>query len=123
MLFPKEIKPMSKSSVIVRWIARITSVIIILGVLAIYIDEGGFNPLRMTGSEAIMMIFFWACVIGLAVAWKWPLIGGLISAISMVLFIVAEFIITGHPPRGVAFETMMIPGLLFVASAKMAKRR
>jgi hypothetical protein len=114
---------MSRTAQIVRWIARIISIIIILGVLAIYIGEGGFNPMKLTGSEAVMMVFFWVCVIGLVVAWKWPLVGGFISVGGMVLFIIGEVIITGHPPRGLAFETMMIPGLLFIASAKIASRK
>ena len=99
---------------ILRWIARIGSIIIIAGVLAIFIGEGGFNPFKLTAQEASMMVCFWGSCIGLGLAWKWEGIGGTISVSFMAIFFALEFAFSGHFPRGWAFEVIAFPGILFL---------
>jgi hypothetical protein len=48
-----------------RWTARAVSVFLVGLVVAIFIGEGGFNPLTLTPSEAAQMVFFWSCCAGM----------------------------------------------------------
>lgn len=97
----------------IRWIARLLSALFVGVVILIYIGEG-FNPFKLSAVEAVQMIFFWTCCIGMLAAWRWELIGGCIATSAMILFYLTEYALTGAFPHGWAFRLMLVPGILFI---------
>ena len=99
---------------LLHWTARVLSLAVLGLVLLFFIGEGGFNPVTMTARESVLMILFLLTCIGLVVGWRWEAIGGSLAILSMVLFYVANWIFSGHLPRGWAFAAMLMPAFLFL---------
>ena len=106
----------------IRWIARLLSAIVVGAVILIFIGER-FNPFKLSAVEAVQMIFFWTCCMGMLAAWRWELTGGSIATGAMVLFYITEYAITGHFPNGLAFRLLLLPGILFVLSGMIKSLR
>jgi hypothetical protein len=105
-----------------RWTARLLAAGVVGMVLVIFVGQGGFNPFRLKTIEAIQMTFFWTACIGLVLAWRWQLLGGVISLIGIGCFIVLEVAYTHRSP-GLFFYLMLLPGLLFLLSALLHRVR
>jgi hypothetical protein len=105
-----------------RWTARVLSALLIGIVLLIFIGEGGPNPFKLSATEAVQMTLFLATCAGLVTAWRWPLVGGLISLVGISLFFAVEMALTGQLPRGL-FPFMPIPAVLFLLSVFIKRPR
>jgi len=101
---------------ILRWSARASSVLV-LGMIGAFLVGSGLEPGALTALEWILMLFLLWTLIGLIVAWRWPLWGGMLSLLGLVGFHVLEWTAAGRPPSGVFFPAMAVPGVLFLASA------
>ena len=97
-----------------RWLARGLSVLAAGMVVLIFLGEGGFNPLRLTTSEAVLMAFFFTSWLGLLVAWRWELLGAAMTLGGMGLFYLAHYLDVSRWPRGWAFAFVASPGLFFL---------
>ena len=80
-----------------RIIARVMSVILISFFLLIFIGEelqsaekGTSSP--MTFHTFLLIVLFAITLIGLALAWKWELIGGIISLLSFIALLIGIYI-------------------------------
>ena len=127
----ENVKLAQKSPKRLLLIARIWSVIIIaVGLLIFAGSVGSFFKIGATDPyavenypfiENIPPLFSFICIIGLAFAWKWKLIGGLIaivfSAANYVVFFIhwplSENIYYLLAPYGVNF-LILVPGIMFV---------
>ena len=107
-----------KRSSIVRWIARIWSILSIGFVLFMFVGAGlneGVDLARFSARDVIGLAFFplGVCV-GLVLAWRRERLGGLITVGSLVAFYLAMLISDGRFPRGPYFALVAAPGLLFL---------
>jgi hypothetical protein len=68
------------------------------------------------------MALFWTACIGMVIAWRWQVIGGVLSLGGMILFFAVEFAMRGGLPRALFLYLMLLPGLLFLLSALMRRR-
>jgi hypothetical protein len=104
-----------------RWTARLLAAGLV-GLVAVFIvGTGGFNPARLTATEAVLMTCFLASCVGLVVAWRWEVLGGAISVGAMALFLAVEFGMRGALPRGPVFYLMLVPGVLFLFDGCLRK--
>jgi hypothetical protein len=99
---------------LLHWTARVLSLAVVGFVLLFIIGEGGFNLITMRARESVMMFFFLMTCVGLIVAWHSEAVGGVLAILSMTLFYVANWIFSGHFPRGWAFAAIVLPALLFL---------
>jgi len=104
------------------WTARLLAAILVGLVLVIFLGNGGFNPLALRPVEAIQMTLFLTTCIGLVIAWRWPLTGGAISTVGILLFFAIEFVVAGRFPKGPVFPLMLLPGILFLLSSFLKRR-
>jgi hypothetical protein len=114
--------PLFRLEIGVRWGARLLTALLLGIVLAIFIGEGGFNPLKLKGVEPIQMFLFWTSCIGMVVAWRWQLVGGALSLGGMMLFFAVEVAVTGGLPRLPFLYLMLLPGMLFLVDAYLRRR-
>lgn len=98
----------------VRWLARVLSLVTAGTVALFFVGEGRFEPLKMSGPQAVQMLLFGTAWLGLLVAWRWELTGAAMTLGGMALFYAAEFLVDGHFPRGWAFAAIAFPGVLFL---------
>jgi hypothetical protein len=112
----KNVSNTNMLNMVLFWIARIASVIVLAGVMVIFIGEGGFNLLKLTASEGLMITLIWLSCAGLAIGWKWPGLGGLISIGSLLVFYFVELAITGNFPKGYVYRVIALPGIFYLLS-------
>ena len=104
---------------ILRWIARILSIISIGFVLLFLVGEvlPPHTETVFKVRDVVAMVFFPIGVcIGLGLAWRRELQGGMIAIGSMAAFYLMLFLFDGRFPRGPFFFLLASPGLLFVAA-------
>ena len=68
----------SRSIKVIRWIARIMSLLVILATLFLMIPDVWGAPLQMAVVMGLLI------PIGLGIAWKWELVGALISLVGFI---------------------------------------
>ena len=104
------------SGIIIRWIARIWGGLIIIFVLFFFLADvlGGEQMVGETLSikDKITFLFFpLSTVVGLALAWKWEGLGGLITVLAMIgLLIVRPDLLSSL----YLIALVMVPGFLFI---------
>jgi len=89
---------------IIRWIARIWAILMFAFMLFMFIAhivEDGVDPvLNFSARDSLMMISMVISVIGLALAWKWELLGGIMILGGMAAFYLFDFAFSGSSPPG-----------------------
>jgi len=99
---------------IIKWFARILSLLCISFVLLFVIGEG-YNPFKIGLSALGKHIFFpFGVCIGLIVAWRKDWLGGIISILSFAGFYILHYFSSGRLPKGPWFFIIAFPGILFL---------
>lgn len=108
---------------ILRWLARIGSIVCVGLLLLVFVSEG-FDPSLITPTEWVMLLCFPVGVaLGMIVGWWKELIGGAIAAVSLLLFYLVDIIASGGPPDGWWFFIFALPGLLFLLCGWLDRKR
>jgi len=106
----------------IGWLARGWAVLSIGLVLAFLVGEG-FHPSRLQAREWLGLIFFPVGIcVGMIVAWRHELVGGLITVGSLAVFYVIHSVTAGVFPRGWAFLVFAAPGFIFVLARLLQER-
>ncbi len=113
----------SALAAIMHWAARVCGIAVAGFVIVFFIGEGNISQMMRVSALEIAML---ACiplllVVGIIVAWKKELIGGIIIMASVLAFIVLQVISSGYFSGLMIFASMMIPGLLFIISDYLSK--
>lgn len=72
----------------IRWVARIWSLLPVVFALGHLFEDDTNIVSEILFTDYMLLSLLAIYVIGLVIAWKWDLIGGLISAITFLVFIV-----------------------------------
>lgn len=103
---------------ILRWLARILSVLLLAFIGMFVVGEAHCDMIGvLRGTHGMCLAFPLGLCVGLFIAWWWELTGSLVSLMSLVVYYVGEFLQAGRPFRGIG--TLLIlaaPALLFLAS-------
>ncbi|MCD4654392.1 hypothetical protein K8T06_10725 [bacterium] len=109
-----------------RWIARISSILIIGLILFFIIGEGIDQGYSLSDFELRDLILFTlfpvGIIIGYIFAWWREFTGGLIAVLSVALFHIVFFYLEGNWPRGFWFMIFGIPGGLFFLAGLIKPR-
>lgn len=107
-------KPRSAAT-IVRWIARILSIVSIGMLLLFFFGESDFSqPFHLTTQEWILVSFFpLGVMVGMILGWWREGLGGLITTLALLGFYLVDILFTGTPPGGPFFLLFASPGILF----------
>lgn len=92
--------------------------LLFVGVLAGDSSETDGLPLRDTKELIAFLLFPASTIIGLSLAYRWPLLGGLIVVGSTILLVILR---PDHVQ--ITFLLMVTPGLLYVAHGLHLRRR
>jgi len=106
----------SKIFMILEFLAKIWSILSLVFILVFFLGYGfGSDKGQIPISEIVNFIFFpIGLFIGLVLAWKFKLTGGLIAVVSMIMFHLIMFIRSGNPDFVLMLELLAVPGLIFL---------
>jgi peptidoglycan/LPS O-acetylase OafA/YrhL len=106
----------SLPTLVLRWTARVLGTFI-AGMLLLFMIGNHYNPFTMQLREAIHTLFMpVGVVIGLALAWRWEKLGGLIATLGMGGWFAMLFLTSGglNLRYGWVFALLTLPGLLYL---------
>ncbi len=103
-----------------RWLARLSSLLSLGLIAAFALGEGGSPSLREWGALALFPI---GVGLGMLIAWRRELIGGLFSLASLAGFYLYYATLAGKLPHGPYFFLFSSPALLFILSGLLHKPR
>ena len=108
----------SVAASVIKWIARVFSIVFIGIILMFFFGETDFSqPVQFTSAEWIGLLFFpMGIVIGMIVGWWREGIGAGITVGSLLAFYLLDLIVTGTFPSGPFFVLFASPGILFGVS-------
>ncbi len=125
-----------RSAKIIRWTARIWSLLILVLILMIFIgptlfpapdlDEGGGTPIALL--DVFLLSLFSLATLGLLLAWRWELAGAVLTIASVIVQQLTFSIANKMWDDGQLIQASLfvIPAILFLIAwglAKQAKRR
>ena len=97
---------------LLRWCARIGSIVSAVVLMAFIF---GGNERLPNQQEWLQLIFFpGGILLGMAWGWKNELLGGVVTAISLLTFYAMQMIQAGNFPSGPWFFVFASPGILFL---------
>jgi len=105
----------SRSVTVLRWLARILSILSATLLLLFLVGESDFTqPMRLTAREVILLIFFpLGIIVGMAMAWRWEAVGAAVTLGSLLLFYALNLVLGHRLPGGPWFPLFASPGVLF----------
>lgn len=106
----------------VRWTARVASIVCLAIIFLFFVGEGiHFGTVRP--AEFVGLAFFpLGVMIGLVLAWREELAGGIITVASIVAFyVIYGALMNGNLLQGWAFLPFLIPGILFIIYALQSR--
>ena len=102
----------------VRWIARILSAVSI-GLLTMFLTEpGGGWP--ATNELRGLALFPGAVAVGLALAWKYEAMGGIVAIAGLAGFYLWHYVVDATWPGGPYFVLFALPAVLFLICSYLA---
>jgi hypothetical protein len=112
---------------ILRWIARIWGIIIALVVVMIAITPDPYAVGPPSGIEIFYLSLYAVSALGLLVAWKWELIGAIISIVAMLAQAISISIGEGFAfyIKGIVLVELVffIPAILFIVCWTLSRRQ
>lgn len=101
---------------IFRWIARIWSLLPILFAVAHLFEDETNQTGEVFFTDYLLLSLLGIYVLGLALAWKWDLIGGIISTLTFTIFIIlfAIFVEANFTVFLIFFFGAFPPALIFL---------
>jgi hypothetical protein len=108
-------QPKTKRSVIIaRWLARLGS-LASLGLLLLFFFGEEMNLAQLTATEIWGLIFFpLGITVGMLLGWRWEILGGSVTVLSLMAFYKVMYAGNGRFPDGIWFLLFALPGLLFL---------
>ena len=101
-------------NIILRWSARILSIIVV-GILLVFAFGEGLNLSHFSARELLLFVFFpLGYCVGMVVAWWREGLGGGITVGSLAAFYLVDRLLSSSFPRGFAFVALALPGFLFL---------
>jgi len=113
--------PPVRSQLILRWSARASSALV-LGFLGAILVGAGLDTSLMNTLDWILMGLLVLMGAGLLLAWRWEGWGGALALVALGTFFLTEWAASGDWPLGLAFPSLAVPGVLFVASRVVGAR-
>ena len=103
-----------------RWTGRSIGIFFVVTMVIIAIGEGGMpNPLTLPVWGQLIFLGLALVVIGILLAWRWEMTGGIVSLVGYLLGIVPLHL----SPRGLTlfYLLLIVPALLLLTSALLRR--
>jgi hypothetical protein len=85
-----------RSIKIIRWIARIWSILVFVVALLIIFSPDPYATEPVPVADWFLLSLWGVAILGLLVAWRWELVGGIITIATMFIRELTWIILKGH---------------------------
>lgn len=100
-------------AIVIRWLARLGSLVSIGLLLAFLFGEGGVGQ-QLSAPEWLGLLFFpGGVIVGMLLGWWREGWGGAVVIVSLAAFYAEQYFLDGRIPTGPWFLIFALPGLLF----------
>jgi hypothetical protein len=107
------------SLTLLHWAARATGGLLVVMVIIFAVGHGSFPPLVHANWPQLMQHWSLLAILGgFIIGWRYPLCGGLLALLGLVMFNCVNFARAGELPTG-AFPLFVIPVLLLLLSGTL----
>lgn len=119
-----EASTVSSTSRAIQWTARVLGSLVVLLFVVFLIGEGPPVPTRLIPLEKLTVTATFMMLLGLAVAWRWPLIGGTLAVLGFGLLAILDRRLLVAPPFAVAgFSGCLHLAYWWLADSSFGHRR
>jgi hypothetical protein len=84
------------SVIIIRWMARIWSILVFVAALFVIFNPDPYSTEPVPATDWFLLSLWGVAILGLLVAWRWELVGGIITIATMFIRELAWIILRGH---------------------------
>jgi hypothetical protein len=122
--FMIEVHTNSHSVKIIRWIARIWSVLFIAGSLLIFFSPDSLNAGPIPTVDKFLLNLIGLAFLGLLIAWRWELVGGIFAIAMLFMREIVWVILKGHWLLGFLILWILIapPAILFLMVWRLERK-
>lgn len=128
---PRDLRPGDLVAGVVRWTARALAAGTLLFALAFFATHlvdavVGPPPLPtapLEPGEWFGFVLMGTLLVGLALGWRRPLVGGGVSLLSLALFYLLLLTLRGRFPGGTVFPALALPGALYLLQGWLERHR
>jgi hypothetical protein len=110
---------------IIRWIARIWSMLVFVVVLLIIVTPDPYATEPVPPEDWFLLGLYGVVVLGLLIAWRWELVGGSITIATMFIREIAWVILKGGWLVNflIVWFSVVPPAILFLVAWGLERRR
>jgi len=90
------VNPVPRSIKIIRWMARIWGILVFAGALLIVSTPDPYATEPVPASDWFLLSLWGVAILGLLVAWRWELVGGIITIATMFIRELAWVVLRGQ---------------------------
>ena len=121
MKSPDQNRKMLKTT---RWIARIWSVIIFFFVTLRLLQPDPYATEPVAASDWLLLSLWGVAILGLLVAWRWELVGGLITIIFMFNREIVWLALKGYWMMSflIVWFFVVPPAVLFITASQLERK-
>ena len=99
---------------LLRWLARLSSLVSLAFLLLFFFGEE-MTFAQLTSSEILGLLFFpIGITVGMLLGWRWEVLGGCLTVLSLLAFYKVMYAANGRFPEGIWFSLFAFPGLIFL---------
>ena len=104
----------------IRWIARLWSVLVTLATLIVFLSPDSYGTGHIAAVDKFLLSLILLALLGLLVAWRWELVGGIFTLTIMFIREFAWVILKGNWLSGFLILWIIIvpPAILFLIAWK-----
>ena len=107
---------------VIRYIARLFSILLIVLVVMLSIGEGLPNPSTLSSTAMLLFASLLTMLVGLVLSWQREHAGGVITILGFILFFIVNSVSSGSLRLGFFFLLFPLTGILFVLCCRIDKR-
>ena len=109
---------------VIRWIARIWSLLIAVGALVIAVTPDPYATEPISVRDAFLLSLWGVAILGLLIAWRWELVGALVAIATMLIRELAWVVLYGHWLVNFLIVWLLVvpPAVLFLAAWRLSRR-
>jgi len=107
---------------VIRYIARLFSILLIVLIVSLSIGEGLPNPSILSITEILLFVALLVMLVGLVLSWQHEYFGGLLTIIGFILFFIVNYFSSGSLRLGFFFLLFPLTGILFVLCCRIDNR-
>ncbi|MEE9430890.1 MAG: hypothetical protein V3V16_07625 [Melioribacteraceae bacterium] len=107
---------------VIRYIARLFSILLIVLIVTLSIGEGLPNPVTLSTAEILLFVSLLIMLVGLVLSWQREHVGGLLIILGFILFFIVNSVSSGSLRLGFFFLLFPLTGILFVLCCRIDKR-